>query len=76
MTAAAAALAALAGLAGSVQVAVMGRFGGRVGVVEALAFATAIQLLLAVSILLDLAPGHRPHRQRVPGPALDVARRR
>ena len=30
----------------------MGRFGGRVGVVEALAFATAIQLLLAVSILL------------------------
>ena len=52
MTAAAAALAALAGLAGSVQVAVMGRFGGRVGVVEALAFATAIQLLLAVSILL------------------------
>jgi transporter family-2 protein len=52
VTAAAAALAALAGLAGSVQVAVMGRFGGRIGVVEALAFATAIQLLLAVSILL------------------------
>jgi transporter family-2 protein len=52
VTAAAAALAALAGLAGSVQVAVMGRFGGRVGVVEALAFATAIQLLLAVSILV------------------------
>jgi transporter family-2 protein len=30
----------------------MGRFGGRVGVVEALAFATAVQLLLAVTILL------------------------
>jgi bacterial/archaeal transporter family-2 protein len=46
------ALATLAGLAGSVQVAVMGRFGGRVGVVEALAFATAVQLLLATIILL------------------------
>jgi hypothetical protein len=32
-------LAILAGLAGSLQVAVMGRFGGRIGVVEALAFA-------------------------------------
>ena len=38
------ALAVLGGLAGSVQVAVMGRFGGRVGVLEALAFSTAIQL--------------------------------
>jgi transporter family-2 protein len=46
------ALATLAGLAGSVQVAVMGRFGGRVGVVEALAFATGVQLLLATVILL------------------------
>jgi transporter family-2 protein len=42
----------LAGLAGSVQVAVMGRFGGRIGVVEALVFATSIQLVLAVAILL------------------------
>ena len=30
----------------------MGRFGGRVGVVEALAFATGVQLLLAITILL------------------------
>jgi bacterial/archaeal transporter family-2 protein len=45
-------LATLAGLAGSVQIAVMGRFGGRVGVVEALTFATGVQLLLAVTILL------------------------
>jgi transporter family-2 protein len=45
-------LATLAGLAGSVQVAVMGRFGGRVGIVEALTFATAIQLILATVILL------------------------
>ena len=52
MNALAVALATLAGLAGSVQVAVMGRFGGRVGVVEALAFATGVQLLLATVILL------------------------
>ncbi len=52
MTAAAALLALLAGLAGSVQVAVMGRFGGRVGVLAALTFATAVQLLLAALLLL------------------------
>lgn len=45
-------LTVLAGLAGSVQVAVMGRFGGRIGVVEALVFSTAVQLALAGSILL------------------------
>ena len=39
MSGAAAALAVLAGLAGSVQVAVMGRFGDRIGVLEALSFA-------------------------------------
>jgi transporter family-2 protein len=54
---AAAALAVLAGLAGSVQVAVMGRFGDRIGVVEALAFATAVQLALAVSVLLVARQG-------------------
>jgi transporter family-2 protein len=48
----AAALALIAGLAGAVQVAVMGRFGGRIGVVPALTFATAVQLLLAATILL------------------------
>ena len=52
MNALAVGLATLAGIAGSVQVAVMGRFGGRVGVVEALTFATGVQLLLAVTILL------------------------
>jgi transporter family-2 protein len=45
-------LAILAGLAGSVQVAVMGRFGERIGVVEALVFATCVQLLLSFAILL------------------------
>ena len=57
MTAAAALLALLAGLAGSVQVAVMGRFGGRVGVLAALAFATGVQLLFAVVLLLAVRRG-------------------
>lgn len=52
MTAAAVALTVLAGLAGSVQVAVMGRFGRRIGIVEALAFATSVQLVLSLAILL------------------------
>jgi transporter family-2 protein len=45
-------LAILAGLAGSVQVAVMGRFGDRIGVVEALFFATCVQLVLSLAVLL------------------------
>jgi transporter family-2 protein len=57
MTSVAVALAVLAGLAGSVQVAVMGRFGGRIGVVEALAFATGIQLVLAATILVVARQG-------------------
>ena len=52
MTGVAVALAIFAGLAGSVQVAVMGRFGQRIGVIEALTFATCIQLALSVAILL------------------------
>ena len=52
MTSVAVGLAILAGLAGSVQVAVMGRFGDRIGVVEALAFATCVQLVLSLAILL------------------------
>ena len=52
MTTVAVGLAVLAGLAGSVQVAVMGRFGDRIGVVEALAFATGVQLVLSFAILL------------------------
>jgi transporter family-2 protein len=50
-------LAIIGGLAGSVQVAVMGRFGGRVGVFEALAFSTAIQLILAAIVLLAVRGG-------------------
>jgi transporter family-2 protein len=52
LTSAAVLLTVLAGLAGSVQVAVMGRFGGRIGIFEALSFATAIQLVLSLVILV------------------------
>ncbi|MFN2468441.1 MAG: DMT family transporter [Gaiellaceae bacterium] len=45
-------LALLAGLAGSVQIAVMGSFGERIGTLEALAFATAVQLVLTLGALL------------------------
>jgi transporter family-2 protein len=57
VTGAAVALTVLAGLAGSVQVAVMGRFGERIGVVEALVFSTAVQLGLAFAILLAARAG-------------------
>lgn len=46
-------LAVLAGLAGSVQVALMSRLGERIGVLEALAFSTALTALIAgVALLL------------------------
>lgn len=51
-TGAAALLALVAGLAGSVQVAVMGRLGERVGSLEALAFAALLSAVLAALVLL------------------------
>ena len=57
MSSVAVALAIVAGLAGSVQVAVMGRFGGRIGVVEALTFSTVVQLVLSLGILLVVRLG-------------------
>jgi transporter family-2 protein len=57
LTQLAVALAVLAGLAGSVQVAVMGRFGGRVGVFEALSFSTAVQLIFSLVLLLAVRSG-------------------
>ncbi|MGH3002890.1 MAG: DMT family transporter [Gaiellaceae bacterium] len=57
MTSAAVALAVIAGLAGSLQVAVMGRFGGRIGVLEALTFSTAVQLALSLAILVAARAG-------------------
>jgi bacterial/archaeal transporter family-2 protein len=46
------ALAVAAGLAGSIQVAVMSRLGERIGVVEALGFATAATAVLALAAVL------------------------
>lgn len=46
------AMTTVAGLAGSVQVAVMGRFGERIGVFEALAFATLLTAMLSGAVLL------------------------
>jgi len=51
------ALATIAGLAGSVQVAVMGRFGDRIGVFEALSCATAVQLAFSLVLLLAARGG-------------------
>ena len=48
----AAALALAAGLAGSVQAAVMGRFGERVGSLEALAWAFILSVVIALGALL------------------------
>jgi transporter family-2 protein len=42
----------IAGLAGSVQVAVMARFGERIGVFEALAFATLLTAVFSFVVLL------------------------
>jgi bacterial/archaeal transporter family-2 protein len=53
-TAAAATLALTAGLAGSIQVAVMGRFGERVGSYEAIAANLLFSALIATTILLLL----------------------
>jgi bacterial/archaeal transporter family-2 protein len=53
-TAAAASLALVAGLAGSIQVAVMGRFGERIGAFEALAANLIFSTLIATTVLLVL----------------------
>jgi bacterial/archaeal transporter family-2 protein len=57
VTSTAVALVVVAGLAGSVQVAVMGRFGDRIGIFEALTFSTAIQLVLSLVILVGARTG-------------------
>jgi bacterial/archaeal transporter family-2 protein len=53
-TAAAATLALVAGLAGSIQVAVMGRFGERIGSYEAIAANLLFSTLIATTLLLLL----------------------
>jgi bacterial/archaeal transporter family-2 protein len=56
-TAAAATLALVAGLAGSVQVAVMGRFGERIGTFEAFAANLAFSTAIALGVLLAVRQG-------------------
>jgi bacterial/archaeal transporter family-2 protein len=51
-TALAVATTAVAGVAGSVQVAIMSRFGERIGVLEALAFSTLLTAMLSFAVLL------------------------
>jgi transporter family-2 protein len=53
-TGGAVAVALAAGVFGSVQVAVMGRFGERIGTLEALAFTTVLGALIAAVVLVVL----------------------
>jgi transporter family-2 protein len=50
--AAAVAITLVGGIAGTVQVAVMGRFGDRIGIFPAFAFATALTALIGALLLL------------------------
>jgi len=52
VTAAAALLTLAAGVAGAVQLAVMGRFGQRIGTVPALAFANCVSAVIGIAVLL------------------------
>ena len=52
VTATAVALCAAGGLGGAVQAAVMGRFGERIGVAEAFAFATLLTAAIGAAVLL------------------------
>ena len=52
MTAAYVLISLAAGVAGSIQVAVMGRFGDRIGTLQTLAFSTVVTALLALLVLL------------------------
>ena len=69
MTSVAVALAVLAGLAGSIQVAVMGRFGSRIGVLEALTFSTGVQLVFSLVLLLAVRGGVGGLPQSLKSPA-------
>jgi len=52
VTAAYVLLSLAAGVAGSIQVAVMGRFGDRIGTLQALAFSTVVTMVIACAVLL------------------------
>jgi bacterial/archaeal transporter family-2 protein len=65
-TAAAVSLTVTAGLAGSVQAAVMGRLGERVGIVPALALSTAVGVVGASILVVVVARGDIGHAFRQP----------
>ena len=67
-TALAVAMTTVAGLAGSVQVAVMARFGERIGVVEALAFATLLTAVLSFVALVVARQSVAPYADGVRAP--------
>jgi transporter family-2 protein len=69
MPAIAALLALAAGLAGAIQAAVMGRLGSRVGTLEALAYASALQALLTGVLVVALRPGFGGYSAAVRQPA-------
>ena len=69
MAAIAALLALAAGLAGSLQAAVMGRLGSRVGTLEALAFASLLQALLTGALVIAIRPGFGGYALSVRQPA-------
>jgi bacterial/archaeal transporter family-2 protein len=50
--AAAVAISLVGGIAGTIQIAVMGRFGDRIGVIPAFAFATAVTAALSLLLLV------------------------
>jgi transporter family-2 protein len=52
LTAAYVLISLAAGVAGSIQVAVMGRFGDRIGTLQALAFSTVVTTAIALVVLL------------------------
>ena len=52
MTAAYVLISLAAGVAGSIQIAVMGRFGDRIGTLQALAFSTVVTMAIALVVLL------------------------
>jgi bacterial/archaeal transporter family-2 protein len=68
-TALAVAITAVAGLAGSVQIAIMGRLGERIGTLEALAFATLVTALLALAMLVAVRHGLGGYADAVRQPA-------
>ena len=68
-TALAVGLTAVGGIAGAAQAAVMGRFGERIGTLEAFAFATMLTAILGVALLLAARQSLAGYAEAVRQPA-------